>query len=43
MELEQKKTPGKMLNKIYIIAFILSVGQLFSFIYMRKSCSVILV
>ena len=38
MELEQKKTPGKKLNEIYIIAFTLSVDQLFSFIYMGKIC-----
>ena len=43
IELEQKNTPGKKLNEIYIIAFTLSVGQLFSFVYMSKSCSVILV
>ena len=39
MDLE-KKNPGKKLNEICIIAFILFVvSQLFSFIYIRKSCS----
>ena len=37
-----KKHPGKKLNAIYL-AFVLSGGQLFSFIYIGKSCAVSLV
>ena len=37
-----EKNPGEKLNEIYI-AFTLSGGQLFSLIYIRKSCSINLV
>ena len=34
--IEKKKNPGKKLNEIYIIAFILSVGQLVVQLYLHQ-------